>query len=262
MDKNYQCKICGHFRAKSEITNPKVAYFRCLNCGTISQYPLPEKDITLLYEKKSYFDGETNKYVKDEEIYRRNIHQPFLKEIMKFKKKGKLLEVGCGIGTFLEEAKKTGWEVLGIEVSPWATGYCRESKNLEVHLGTLEDAPFDKGSFDFVVFNHVIEHLLHPVNTLSLAKEYLNNSGILVTAVPNYRSIQAKIRKENWFPLMGEHLYQFTPKTLKKTLEQSGFRVISIIGNSYFGRKGFDLFLGLLKDRFLLGNSIIAFAEK
>jgi SAM-dependent methyltransferase len=78
--------------------------------------------------------------------------------------------------------------------------------------------------------NHVIEHLPNPKETLQEIKRILRKDGLLLITTPNFDSINAKIFKENWFPLeIPRHLYLFTPVTLKKLLNSvGGFRLNKI----------------------------------
>jgi len=82
--------------------------------------------------------------------------------------RGRLLEIGCGSGAFLERMRQLGWEVAGFEPDPVAAEIARTRRGLDVRAGTLEAAGFAEGTFDAVALHHVIEHLPDPPGNAAL----------------------------------------------------------------------------------------------
>jgi len=153
-----------------------------------------------------------------------------------------LLEVGCADGLFLSKARERGWQVKGVEIADYAARYAREQRRLDVRTGTLEQAEFRQEPFGCVYMGDVLEHLPSPKETLAEIWRVLSHRGILVLAVPIfYNTLYAQIshlyllvRQQitgQTHMMMGppRHLYEFTPRTLRRLLVLSGFEITRTI---------------------------------
>lgn len=141
-------------------------------------------------------------------------------------KPGKLLDVGCGSGHFLQSMHNRGWTATGTEVSDSSKPLLQEliKKGIAVKYGNLADIDFVPGSFDLITFWHVVEHLAVPSGELAYAHKLLKKSGQLFIAVPNIKSASFALFKCNWFHLDApRHLNHFSPQTLSLLLEKNGF---------------------------------------
>jgi ubiquinone/menaquinone biosynthesis C-methylase UbiE len=137
---------------------------------------------------------------------------------------GKLLEVGCGDGSWLTRMRLLGWEVEGQEVDPKAAQNARSDHRLKVHLGTLEDSRIPDNTFDAITMNHVIEHVYDPVKLLSECRRILKPKGILVAITPNTKSLGHRYFGACWRGLEPpRHLHLFSQKTLKRVTKNAGF---------------------------------------
>lgn len=145
-------------------------------------------------------------------------------------KKGKILDLGCGTGDTLILLKKLGWDTYGTDMDKQAIsiGIRRGLKNLK--LGTYKDLVlYQDNYFDAIRLYHVIEHLDNPPLCLSLIKKKLKKGGELIMGTPNMESLVSKIFKSRWYNLDSpRHLFIFSPRTLKKLTEKSGFYVRKI----------------------------------
>lgn len=150
-----------------------------------------------------------------------------LRIIERYKKPGKLLDIGCALGFFLELASKRGWKSYGIEVSKAAADYAKKNKH-SVFNGTLEEASYKKESFDAVTIFDVIEHLPNPKKTVLQIKKLLKPKGIIAVTTPNIGSLAAKVLGSGWEEIkrVREHTYFFSDKTLRELLESAGFKVL------------------------------------
>jgi SAM-dependent methyltransferase len=167
--------------------------------------------------------------------------------VTKRKKPGRILDVGCGVGHFLNGMKRRGWQVFGTEVSEEAAAYARERFDLEVFVGPLEQAEFPAACFDAVTLWHVLEHLHDPLATLREINRLLKNDGLLVFAIPNWDSVDARLFGEFWVGLdMPRHLYTFPHPALEKLLAKTGFKIVK--EGCFFGSHG----LFILSLQFLL----------
>jgi SAM-dependent methyltransferase len=150
--------------------------------------------------------------------------------------KGLLLEVGCAYGYFLDEARKSGWGVVGVEPSPPAARFAREELDLNVTSGGLEDVEVEEGSLGAVVLWDVIEHLPEPRRTLKRAYDLLAPGGILAVSTGDIHSLSARIHGRQWSLLTPPwHLFFFSRSTLRRLVEGEGFTVLRVDGDGLVG---------------------------
>jgi len=97
----------------------------------------------------------------------------------------RLLDVGCGIGSFLLGPQQEGWEVAGLELSAAAAAYARDKRNLNVQAGSIEQStPFPSQSFDVITMFGVIEHLASPGGAAMECARLLRPGRVLVLQTP------------------------------------------------------------------------------
>ncbi len=133
----------------------------------------------------------------------------------------RLLDVGCGDGTFLLAARAHGWNVTGTEVNPDIA----RAAGLDVR-SSLDQVQND-GQFDCITLWHSLEHLRDPLATLTQLAGILKPQGSLVVAVPNAQGLQAKVFGSGWFHLdVPRHLYHFGDRSLTHALSEAGLTVL------------------------------------
>jgi 2-polyprenyl-3-methyl-5-hydroxy-6-metoxy-1,4-benzoquinol methylase len=142
--------------------------------------------------------------------------------IRQMKPSGKLLEIGCARGDFLQVARES-FDVYGVEPNPELAE--SSSKIAPVHQDVIERTPWN--GFDIVASFHVIEHVDSPRSFIAAAAEKLKPGGLLVIETPNIDSLPFKILKSRWRQFIPEHYYFFTPKTISRLLSDQGLRVQS-----------------------------------
>ncbi|HET7037986.1 MAG TPA: class I SAM-dependent methyltransferase [Thermomicrobiaceae bacterium] len=141
-----------------------------------------------------------------------------------------VLDIGCGTGLFLREARERGWTVEGIELSASAAAYARERFGLPVRQGTLAQTTLPNGAFDVITMWHVLEHLPDPLATLRQVQGALRPGGLLLLAVPNVASLEARLFGRRWYSLDApRHLYHFSPATVEAALRRAGLRPERIV---------------------------------
>jgi 2-polyprenyl-3-methyl-5-hydroxy-6-metoxy-1,4-benzoquinol methylase len=137
--------------------------------------------------------------------------------------KGRLLDVGCGNGDFLQFAQRAGWEAIGVEPDPKAVEVAH-ARGLTVHLGGLETLEAESEAFDGITLNHVIEHVHHPRATLEQCYRLLRHGGWLWLETPNLDALGHAHYGENWVGLdIPRHLVVFTDRALMRLLQEVGF---------------------------------------
>ena len=141
---------------------------------------------------------------------------------------GKILDVGCGGGSYLYRLKQWGWEAYGVE--PSATGAKQaQSLGLAVRHGMLVDAHFESEFFDVVRLDNVLEHLRDPVPTFREIQRILKADGLVYLIVPNTRSLVFWLFQENWYALdTPRHVISYCPRTLQVLCGATGFEVVQM----------------------------------
>jgi 2-polyprenyl-3-methyl-5-hydroxy-6-metoxy-1,4-benzoquinol methylase len=140
---------------------------------------------------------------------------------------GELLDVGCGNGSFLERMRALGWGVTGVDPDPGAVMYC-EKRGLHVFQGNISDVPAG-ARYDVITLNHVIEHVMDPVNLLSECARLLRPEGRVVLTTPNLLSLGHRWFKKDWRGLeVPRHFNIFSPSALKQCIGQAGLRLTSL----------------------------------
>jgi SAM-dependent methyltransferase len=138
---------------------------------------------------------------------------------------GRMLEVGCASGSYLLQMARRGWQVQGIEFSHPVAAYARD-RGLRVHSGPLESAPEFEQPFDLVTAWMTFEHLHEPVAGLRKLAEWVKPEGWMAFSVPNAAGIGRAWFGDAWFPLhLPAHLFHFTPRTIARLLELSGWQL-------------------------------------
>jgi len=142
---------------------------------------------------------------------------------------GRLLDFGCGGGSFLKRMSDQGWNVTGLDAAVGAVREIQDELGLNALAGSLPHPDLHSGSFDVVTMWHSLEHVHHPLDILREAYRVLAPGGKLVVATPNIESLPYYWFGQSWFGLdLPRHLTHFTPKTLRDMLSTAGFVVESV----------------------------------
>jgi 2-polyprenyl-3-methyl-5-hydroxy-6-metoxy-1,4-benzoquinol methylase len=197
---------------------------RCCGCG-LGVLPVALLAVT----ESTYVEAEDPTYVEQAEdrIYNAGRLLQLLPAV------GRLLDVGCACGFLLAAARRRGFTVQGVEPSLWAADYARRQFGLPVWCGSLEEAPFEPGSFEAIVLADTIEHLRDPRGAVAAAHRWLVPGGHVMLLTPDFGSPVARLLGRHWWALMDDHYYYFTRSTLRRLLESEGFVVERIAA---FGR--------------------------
>ncbi len=160
----------------------------------------------------------------------------------------RLLDVGCGIGTFLLNPQQEGWDVAGLELNPQAAEYAIRTRKLKVRAGSIEGrTEFDSQSFDVVTAFGVIEHLAEPVFAIRECKRLLRPGGFLVLQTPTEDGLLRRLGRalfaashglvrfqvKEFYQMSGGHSICFNRRSIRALLERYGFEVIRIVPSTY-----------------------------
>ena len=140
---------------------------------------------------------------------------------------GKLLDVGCGGGRFLNRMKKHGWQVEGTDFDEQAARNVSRRYGIRTHVGDLTQCTLPANSFDVITMSQTIEHLYDPQATLRESLRILKPGGLLVMTTPNALSLGAAEFGQFWRGWEApRHLHLFSVESLRRLTQRSGFDVI------------------------------------
>jgi 2-polyprenyl-3-methyl-5-hydroxy-6-metoxy-1,4-benzoquinol methylase len=155
--------------------------------------------------------------------------------------KGKLLDVGCGDGSFLHRMRQLGWAVAGVDFDDAAIQNAKLNYALELYTGDLSSVELPSNSFDAITLSHVIEHVPDFFGLLGETHRLLKPGGQLVVTTPNGDSMGHKMFGRNWFGLDApRHLQIFSMNALNVLAARINFvrsKIFSTAANA-------DIFIG------------------
>lgn len=231
------CPLCGSDERKRICTEHGViGISQCLACSVI--YACPR-----LKSPEQIYWGEADKYYAEARLifegkaahHRDPNYLEELRLIERYKRSGRLLDVGCHMGMLLRLARQRGWTAVGVEPSPSLARLAIERLGLSVYNCFLHELPeSEHGAFDVVAFSDVFEHICDPLPFLEAAARVLSDDGLLYIKVPNARwnlFKQRILRTMGRQPRQGvwdsyEHVVHYTEATLARTLARSGFDLV------------------------------------
>jgi SAM-dependent methyltransferase len=196
---------------------------RCDACGHMQLAELP----TEASLADAYARAESDDYVREEAGQRATAREA-LELIERHVVGRRLLDLGCWVGFLLDEARRRGWETVGVEPSAFAAEFARERLGLDVRTADLFAAELEPGSFDAVVLGDVIEHLPDPGGALDRIASLMAPDGVLYLALPDSGSRVARILGARWWSVIPTHVHYFTRDSLRGLLERHGWRLLEL----------------------------------
>ena len=219
--KNILCPICKIDNTKTLFTKNDYKVVECNECSLQYVNPQPDDDLINEYYNDNYGEFYIRSSRKMDSKFRdakRNLNR-----LMKLKKlsKAKYLDVGCSWGYTIKTAQDYGWDATGIDLSEDAIKFAKDNFGVDVHLADIFQIE-KQNYYDFITMFDVIEHIKDPVKYLTKVYSLLNNGGHLIIGTPDAGHYKA--RNESWTDYIPpEHIFYFTPNTLRKICESVGF---------------------------------------
>jgi 2-polyprenyl-3-methyl-5-hydroxy-6-metoxy-1,4-benzoquinol methylase len=255
------CPLCGNNQINNYLALKDYFYSgdsfivaKCLSCDFLFTNPKPSiKELQNYYNFENYISHSGVKKGLINKIYlltrRFSIHSKS-KIISTFKKGHRILDIGCGTGEFLKYFKERKWDTIGIEPNINAREYAVSHYGLEVKDDS-EILKFEKESFDVITLWHVLEHIHSIHEQVSIFYDLLKKDGIMVVAIPNCLSFDAKYYREFWAAYdVPRHLYHFSRKTLSNLMNIYGFTV-----KKYYPMKLDAYYVSLLSEKYKHGKT-------
>jgi SAM-dependent methyltransferase len=195
--------------------------YACRHCGTVQQPSLPDRR-----RLHSLYRTMVDAGYLDEEPGRRRTANRLLDLLAARRPAGRLLDVGCGHGLLLAEARARGYDVLGLELSAAAVAHATSRLGVPVEQVALED--FAAGTaerFDVVVLADVLEHLDDPVGALDAVAGLLADGGIVCITTPDPSSVAARLAGRRWWGYLPAHICLLPGAILGELLAARGLVV-------------------------------------
>lgn len=223
------CNICGCEASSLLVEKAGYKVYRCSECGLAFTHPLPES-IDEQYDV-SYFELYRKRHA-----FRLKRADARLRRIELMMAPGRLLDIGCSLGYFVEAANARGWQASGIDISEHAA---KEACNLglDVRAATLDRASFPDASFDCVTMWDVLEHVPDPTEHMLEVHRILAPGGLVAIGTPDLGHSAFSLKRERWRHLKpAEHIYYFRDSSIQRLLAKTGF---SPVRPPLFGGRSF-----------------------
>lgn len=218
-----RCPVC-QAGPESWVAVRRYAYarlHRCGGCGHVFADRFPSDA-----ELDEHYGGYPRTKCSSEITLRR--YDELLDGFETYRRLGRLLDVGCGVGDFLLAARARGWDVHGVELEQRARELCAE-RGLAVSEAPLQPQQFEPASFDLVTSFEVLEHMVFPRTELRSITAVLRPGGLLYLTTPNFASLTRRLLGPRYsvisFP---EHLGYFQPGTLDRVLRAAGLACVEM----------------------------------
>jgi len=224
------CSLCGEEGRFKELwllqdrlwpSDSRFVLGRCTDCGLVYLNPrLPQHDLEQYYPPQ-YYSQPYKEHAPS--FYRR------YSLIDRYKKGGRILDVGCSNGAFLTFMETRGWDVYGLDNSRGAIEIAAQHHGNRVTCAVLPEADYPSDYFDVVSLFEVFEHISEPSAYLEEIYRILKSGGVLCLSVPNFSCWERKLFGRWWIGLDApRHLYQYTPATLRRMIERAGLNPVVI----------------------------------
>lgn len=255
------CIACGgalddHFLAKDYVSKELFDVKRCVKCGhgvTVVDSVVSGSE---QYYPESYFGGERRFHPLLEIVFR------LFSRARKFRlgkvlgKPGRVLDIGCGPGWFLDAMRHSGWIVQGTEASDLAAQHARDRLGLSVSTNGFLELGTKPAYYDVISIWHVLEHVSDPKSMLDAIRKCISDDGVLLIAVPNFASFEANFSGPGWFHLdVPRHIHHFSKTSFHAMIESAGFRARKV---SFFSPE-YDFFscIQSIQNRFGLTQNLL-----
>jgi len=235
------CPLCSgsalvHYLTCTDhlVSRKEFELTRCSSCGFIfTSSPPDEGEIGSFYESEEYISHSDSGKTFLDKVYQavRKIMLVRKRKLVirnTYKSTGKILDIGCGTGHFLNEMKRSGWSTTGVEISNKAREYAISRFGLDVFSPESIDSLPDN-DYDCITLWHVLEHFHQPFDYLREILRLLKPGGTVLIALPNSDSFDALHFGKDWAAFdVPRHLLHFSPSTFSLFAAKAGFKVKSL----------------------------------
>jgi SAM-dependent methyltransferase len=278
------CPLCGAAETRDLYRGPGFSMGRCRGCGLVRQNPrlsiaqmhagyrgTPDSGRTVrrIHEDDTLESWQTQPQL----AYERGV-ATVVERRLRAGAKGLWIDVGCASGAVLVAARAAGFSVAGVELGEGQAALCREVHGIDAFHGTFIDARFPDRAAEVVSYRHVLEHIHDPIAELADVRRVLADDGLLLIEVPNYAGLRyrngrvrtaMRLCRPFWERVnVPEHVFYFTPKTLRALLAKAGFCPLwwTTYGRTRLASSPLRRLYERVRDRLRVGNKIRLIARK
>ena len=236
------------------LTGELFSLNQCNQCSLVFTNPRPpEKDASRYYQSEEYIShSNTNKGLVNQlyKLVRNYSLQRKVKLVKKYIPSGQALDIGCGTGHFLDQLSKNDFAVQGVEPGKEARQFARQQFNLSVE-SNLDNLLLKSERYQVISMWHVLEHVYSLDSYIARLKELLAHDGLLIVAVPNPESYDAKSYGEFWAAYdVPRHLYHFSQKSILHLFSKHQFDLIEIAPMKFD-----SYYISLLSEKYRSGSN-------
>lgn len=217
------------------VSKEEFTILHCDSCTLRFTQDVPDvNEIGAYYKSEDYISHTNTKKGLVNTLYQ-NVRVRTMKKKAAIVKKytalntGKLLDIGAGTGTFLSTMKNQNWQVTGLEPDADARAVAKSLYGIDTDPSHyIYSLPIN--NYDAITLWHVLEHV-HPLHEYIVQmRNLLTENGVLLIAVPNYTSKDAKVYGRYWAGYdVPRHLYHFSPHAMEMLLQQHGLNIARIL---------------------------------
>lgn len=219
-----RCPMCADRRIRSLRGFERQHLFQCTECTLVfDRRRTSDQELYDHYRRYSYGTLKPCPAATTESFHR------LLSTFERFRRSGRILDIGCGQGDFLDAARQRGWDEQGSEYSEAAVALCRR-RGLKVAHGDFVLADFGDQDFDVITAFEVIEHVNDPGTLIAHVRRLLRPGGLLYITTPNFDSVLRHLERSDFrilcFP---EHLCFYTRRSLRHLAQVHGFEPLKVL---------------------------------
>ncbi|MBI1872342.1 MAG: methyltransferase domain-containing protein [Acidobacteria bacterium] len=239
------CLLCEGTRLRYLFPVNGHPLFECEDCGFVFLNPQPSDEVLGQIYKADYLLEDQDSGGGDHEcvaVMKQQTAQLYLSQLIRYcgKPAGRLLEIGCGKGDFLVLARATGFDVMGVDVSPHAVATATSRLGAgAVTCGNADALDLPEEYFDVCVLFDTLEHVRRPVALLTHIHRSLKPGAVLFVVTPSLDSWSATLMGSRWPEFKTEHLHYFDTQTIQNVLARTGFEKVRITPNSKYLSVGY-----------------------
>ncbi len=234
MTATLSCPVCGGGNLSAVPNRPRGEHplASCADCRVWLVDPLPTPEFLRKFYEGSYYEPWRGQEFQRRRLWRRRLR------LLRDLPRGRLLDVGCAEGDFLQGAAEAGFRCAGTEFSEYGAAQAEKKLGVPVYAGELYDLDPPESRFDLITLWHVLEHTTEPGRVLEAAFRLLGPGGRLAIAVPNrsnrfFRMFYLLVRRR---PLLlyrsddrEQHLFHWSPEALARAVRHAGFTVNTLV---------------------------------
>ncbi len=234
------CPTCDSNEYTNIFEKDWFTFSKCNRCSMVYLNPMLNEDATYsfynskwtaIYNEKKFHSSNTGTTIDDKEnLFNLSLIERYKKNRSKI---NNILELGCGKGSFLRAANEKNYNVFGVELNKYNFSKLRKEFGKNIYNTDLLKLNFDSNMFDVIHMRDVFEHVPNPKQLLLELNRISKHNSIICIGVPNIEGLIYRYVKEKHVCVFGfEHLNYWSPDSLKKILNLTGYSVLETIHGS------------------------------